>query len=277
MRPDAVYATAFLAPYTAVFAAFVVYPAVFGLWMGSDPSLYPLLLSDPRYLRTAINTLLFVVVGVNVKMALAFLLSGFFFDRRWWKQALLAVFLLPWALPALTVFLSMHYMLVTEWGLLDSIWRAVTGDDGPLFLVSTPLAMASNILAYIWKFLPFWTLVLLGARMAIPREIYEAASVDGASDWECLRYVTAPLLGNVYLICTLLSVVWTFGDFPTVYFVSSGAPARLTDVLATYGFRMAYDFGRPRLGVAAVLTALPLVVPLVWLLMRRIRRFGVQL
>jgi multiple sugar transport system permease protein len=277
VRADAIYAAAFLAPYAAVFAAFVIYPVLFGLWMGSDPTLYTRLLSDPRYVRTAVNTLILVLVGVNVKMLLAFLLSGFFFDRRWWKQALLALFLLPWALPALTVFLSMHYMLVTEWGLLDSLWRTVTGQDGPLFLVSAPIAMTCNVLAYIWKFLPFWTLVLLGARMAIPREIYEAAAIDGASPGQCLVHVTAPLLGNVYLISTLLSVVWTFGDFPTAYFVSSGAPARLTDVLATYGFRMAYDFGYPRLGVAAVITALPLVVPLVWLLMRRIHRGGVQL
>jgi multiple sugar transport system permease protein len=274
---DPIYATVFLAPYAAVFAGFVVYPLVFGLWMGSDPALYARLFSDPRYVTTLANTLILVLVGVNVKMALAFLLSGFFFDRRWWKQALLAVFLLPWALPALTVFLSMHYMLVTEWGLLDSLWRSVTGEDGPLFLVSQPIAMTCNVLAYIWKFLPFWTLVLLGARMAIPREIYEAAAIDGASSAQCLRYVTAPLLANVYLICTLLSVVWTFGDFPTAYFVSSGAPARLTDVLATYGFHMAYDFGYPRLGVAAMLSALPFVVPLVWLLMRRVRRGGVQL
>lgn len=277
VRSDTVYAAAFLAPYVAVLAAFVLYPVAFGLWMGSDPSLYPLLLSDPNYLRTALNTLLFVAVGVTVKMGLAFLLSGFFFDRRWWKKALFAVFLLPWALPALTVFLSMHYMLVTEWGLLDSLWRTVTGEDGPLFLVSAPIAMTCNLLAFIWKFLPFWTLVLLGARMAIPPEIYEAAAVDGASDRQTLVHVTAPLLGNVYLICTLLSMIWAFGDFPTAYFVSSGAPARLTNVLATYGFSMAYDFGHPRTGVAAVMTALPIIVPIVWLLMRRIHRFGVQL
>lgn len=277
IRADTVYGIAFVLPYAAVFGAFVIYPVVFGLWMGSDPHLYGLLLSDPLYRRTALNTLLFVMVGVNVKMVLAFLLSGFFFDRRRWKKALLAVFLLPWALPALTVFLSMHYMLVTEYGLLDSLWRTVTGEDGPLFLVSGPLAMTSNILAYIWKFLPFWTLVFLGARMAIPREIYEAAAIDGASPRQCLVHVTAPLLGNVYLISTLLSVVWTFGDFPTAYFVSSGAPARTTNVLATYGFQMAYDFGHPAQGVAAVMTALPIVVPVVWLLMRRIRRGGVQL
>ena len=139
---DTAWAVAFVIPYVAIFVAFVAYPVVTGLWMGSDPSLYGLLFADPLYLNTLVNTLLFVAIGVNVKMFLAFLLSGFFMDRSWWVRSLLAVYLLPWALPGLTVFVSIHYMLVSEWGLLDSLWRAVTGEDGPLFLVSQPLAMA---------------------------------------------------------------------------------------------------------------------------------------
>src|ERR1700751_1009407 len=75
---DTAWAIAFVIPYVAVFIAFVAYPVVFGLWMGREPSLYGLLFGDPRYVTTAINTLLFVAIGVNVKMFLAFLLSGFF-------------------------------------------------------------------------------------------------------------------------------------------------------------------------------------------------------
>lgn len=274
---DTTWAIAFVVPYVAVFAAFVIYPVVFGLWMGRDPSLYGLLFTDPRYVTTAINTLLFVAIGVNVKMFLAFLLSGFFMSRSWWVRSLLAVYLLPWALPGLVVFTSIHFMLVTQWGLLDSLWRAVTGDDGPLFLVSQWMAMSANIVSYIWKWMPFWTLIFLAARMAIPQDIYEAAEIDGASGYKRLIYVTFPLLANVYLISTLLSSVWTLGDFPTVYFVSSGAPARTTDVLATYGFHEAFDFGYPNLGVAAMMSALPVLIPLVILLMRRVRASGVQL
>jgi multiple sugar transport system permease protein len=274
---DTTWAIAFLIPYMAIFAAFVIYPVIYGLWMGSNPALYGLLFSDPRYPTILANTLLFVAIGVNVKMFLAFLLSGFFMSRSWWVRSLLAIYLLPWALPGLTVFLSIHYMLVTEWGFLDSLWRAITGEDGPLFLVSQPLAMGANIVSYIWKWMPFWTLIFLAGRMAIPQDIYEAAEIDGATGFRRLVHVTFPLLANVYLICTLLSTVWTLGDFPTVYFVSSGAPARLTDVLATYGFHEAFDFGYPRLGVAAMMSALPILIPLVILLMRRIRLSGVQL
>jgi multiple sugar transport system permease protein len=274
---DTTWAVAFLIPYVAIFVAFVVYPIAFGLWMGHDPALYRLLLSDPRYLTTLVNTLLFVAIGVNVKLFLAFLLSGFFMSRSWWVRSLLAIYLLPWALPGLTVFLSIHYMLVTEWGFLDSLWRAITGEDGPLFLVSQPLAMSANIISYIWKWMPFWTVIFLAGRMAIPQDVYEAAEIDGASGFRQLVHVTFPMLANVYLICTLLSSVWTIGDFPTVYFVSSGAPARTTDVLATYGFHEAFDFGYPNLGVAAMMSALPIIIPLVILLMRRIRLTGVQL
>jgi multiple sugar transport system permease protein len=274
---DTTWAIAFLVPYVAIFIAFVVYPVVFGLWMGSDPSLYGLLFGDPRYVTTAINTLLFVAIGVNVKMFLAFLLSGFFMNRSWWVRSLLAVYLLPWALPALVVFTSIHFMLVTQWGLLDSLWRIVTGEDGPLFLVSQSMAMAANIISYIWKWMPFWTLIFLAARMSIPQDIYDAAEIDGASGYRRMIYVTFPLLANIYLICTLLSTVWTLGDFPTVYFVSAGAPARTTDVLATYGFREAFDFGYANLGVAAMMSALPVLIPLVIILMRRVRATGVQL
>jgi multiple sugar transport system permease protein len=274
---DTAWAIAFIIPYAAVFIAFVAYPVVFGLWMGRDPSLYRLLFGDPRYITTVVNTLLLVAIGVNVKMFLAFMLSGFFMSRSWWVRSLLAIYLLPWALPALVVFTSIHFMLVTQWGLLDSLWRAITGEDGPLFLTHAWMAMAANIIAYIWKWMPFWTLVFIAARMAIPQDIYEAAAIDGASGYKRLAHVTFPLLANVYLICTLLSTVWTLGDFPTAYFVSSGAPSRLTDVLATYGFHEAFDFGYPNLGVAAMLSALPIMMPVVILLMRRVRVTGVQL
>jgi len=274
---DTTWAIAFVVPYVAVFAAFVIYPVVYGLWMGSNPALYGLLFSDPLYLTTAINTLLFVVIGVNVAMFLAFLLSGFFMSRSWWVRSLLAIYLIPWALPAMVVFTSIHFMLVTQWGLLDSLWRAATGQDGPLFLIHEWVAMGANIVSYIWKWMPFWTLIFVGGRMAIPQDIHDAADIDGASGINRLIYVTFPLLGNVYLISTLLATVWTLGDFNTVYFVSSGAPGKLTDVLATYGFHEAFDFGYPNLGVAAMMSALPVLIPLVILLMRRVRMTGVQL
>ena len=185
--------------------------------------------------------------------------------------------MLPWALPALPAFLSIHWMLIGYGGFMNSALEMLFGIDGPIWFNSYPLAMGANILAYIWKWLPFWTLVFMAGRMAIPQDIYDAAEVDGASGIRRFTFVTFPLLANLYLICTLLSTLWTVGDFTTAYFVSSGAPALQTEVLATYGFRVAFDWGLPELGVAAVMTALPVLIPLAILLMRRLQATEVQL
>jgi len=85
------------------------------------------------------------------------------------------------------------------------------------------------------------------------------------------------LLANLYLICTLLSVLWALGDFTTVYLVSNGGPAGLTNVLATLGYHYAFNFGRPALGVAAVMSALPVLIPVIIVLMRRFQTSAVQL
>ena len=100
--------------------AFVAYPVVFGLWMGHDPALYGLLMPDPRFADTAINTLVFVAIGVYARCSEPSC-CGFFMRRIWWRRLLLAVFLIPWALPGFVVFTSIHFMLVTQWGLLDSL------------------------------------------------------------------------------------------------------------------------------------------------------------
>jgi multiple sugar transport system permease protein len=271
------WAIAFFLPYAAVFLAFIVYPVVYGIWLGSDPELYAELFVQPRYLTTVVNTLLLVGVGVNVKMFLAFLLSGFFVIPNRWIKALLVLYMLPWALPALPAFLSLHWMLIGYGGFLNSALETWFDIDGPIWFNSYPLAMGANILAYIWKWMPFWTLVFVAGRMAIPQEIYEAAAVDGATGIRRFTYVTFPLLANLYLICTLLSTLWTVGDFTTAYFVSSGAPALQTETLATFGFRMAFDQGYPRLGIAAVMVTLPLLIPLTILLMRRVQATEVQL
>ncbi len=95
------WALAFLVPYAAVFFAFVVYPVFYGLWMGSEPRLYAEIFSDPIYRQTIVNTALFLAFGVNLKLFLALMLSGFFMRPGWWVKALLLVFVLPWAIPAL--------------------------------------------------------------------------------------------------------------------------------------------------------------------------------
>ncbi len=271
------WAVAFCVPYIAVFLAFVVYPMAFGVWMGSDPSLYRTLFSDPIYAMTVFNTALFVGVGVNVKMFCALLLSGFFMRPGWWTKALLMVFVLPWAVPATPAFMSIHWMLNGEYGLLNHLLYHLFGIIGPEWLTWRWTALGAAMFAYLWKSLPFWTVILLAGRMAIPSEILDAAKVDGASGFRNFIHVNFPLLANLYLISTLLSTIFTLGDYNPINFVTGGGPAHTTGVLATLSIRYGFDLAQPRLGVAAAMSALPLLIPLVIILMRRFRVSQVQL
>ena len=273
---DLAWAIAFVLPYAAVFFVFIVCPFGYALWMASKPSLYAELFADRLYLPTVINTLLFVGLGVNVKMFLALLLSGFFRRPRWWIRALLAVYILPWVIAAVQACVSFHWMLIGEQGLVDGLLAALFGIDGPLWFNNRWLGLGSNVIVYIWKWMPFWTVIFLAARLRISPDIYDAAEVDGATDIRRFVHVTFPLLANLYLICTLLSTLWTLGDFTTVYLVSGGGPGGATEVLATLGFHYAFDAAKPALGVAAVMSALPVLIPTVIVLMRRIQTSEVQ-
>ena len=271
------WALAFLVPYIAVFFAFVIYPVSYGLWMGSKPSLYATLMNDPTYWTSIVNTVLYLGIAVNVKMVCALLLSGFFMRPGWWIKALLMIYVLPWAIPSMPAFISIHWFFNGDYGFLNDLLYDLFGINGPAWLDSRWLALGTMITSYIWKWMPFWTVILLAGRMAIPSEIHEAAKIDGATGVRGFIHVTFPMLANLYFVCTLLSTIFTVGDFNTAYFVTGGGPAFSTYVLATLGIRDAFDLSQPRLGVAAVITALPVVIPLVYLLMRKLKTAQVQL
>ena len=262
---------ALVVPYLIIFLVFVIYPVGYGLWLARNPESYVKLFADPIFFRTLINTVVFVVVAVNVKMAIALFLSGFFLNTRWWVKILAAIFILPWAVPSIPTILSMRFMLNPEWGVINTAIFKLTGLDGPNWLNDPTLALTFSMLAHIWKSLPFWTLILLAGRMAIPAEQYEAASVDGATTWQKFKFITWPAMRSLVLTSTILSMIWTLGDFNSVYLLTGGGPADLTHVLATLGIRY-LRLDLVDLSLASIVVALPLVLPLVYFMMKRLSK-----
>ncbi|MFO1397852.1 MAG: sugar ABC transporter permease [Burkholderiales bacterium] len=260
-----------LAPYLVVFLVFVVYPVGYGLWLARHPESYVHLVDDPIFLRSVLNTLAFLVVAINIKMMIALLLSGFFIQARWWIKALSLLFILPWAVPSIPTILSFRFMLNPEWGIINSLIFRYTGLDGPNWLNDPVIALGIAMTVHVWKSLPFWTLILIAGRLAIPAEHYEAASVDGATGWQKFRYITWPAMRTLYLTCTILSMIWTLGDFNSVYLLTGGGPADLTHVLATLGIRY-LRLDQVDLSMAAIVVALPAVLPLVYFMMKRLSK-----
>jgi multiple sugar transport system permease protein len=268
--PEVTWGIVLVIPYVLVFLAFVVWPVAYGLWLGSDPAAFRTLLADPIYAESAWNTVVFLAVGINLKLFMALLLSGFLARTRTWIRWLSVIFILPWAVPSIPTIFSFRWMLNSEWGMINGLLWELFGIEGPWWLVDPQLAFGSVIFVHIWKYLPFWTLILLAGRMAIPTDLYEAATIDGARPSQKFAYVTWPQLKNLYITSTLLSTIWSLGDFNSVYLLTGGGPAEKTHVLATLGIRYAFNLTQIDVGVACVMTALPFLVPLVILLVRRL-------
>jgi len=258
-------------PYVVVFLVFVLFPVGYGLWLARHPSSYERLFEDPIFLRTAINTVVFIVVAINLKMVVALVLSGFFVQKRWWISVLSVLFIIPWAVPSIPTILSVRFMLNPEWGVINTLIFRLTGLDGPNWLNDPTLALGFSMLMHVWKSLPFWTLILVAGRLAIPIEQYEAASVDGARQWQKFRFITWPAMRSLYLTSTILSMIWTLGDFNSVYLLTGGGPADLTHVLATLGIRY-LRLDQVDLSMAAIVVSLPLVLPLVYFMMKRLSK-----
>ena len=258
-------------PYLLIFLAFVIYPVGYGLWLARHPHSYVKLFADPIFFRTVINTLVFLIVGVNIKMLVALGLSGFFVQTRSWIKWLSVLFILPWAVPSIPTILSVRFMLNPDWGVINTLIFRLTGADGPNWLNDPTLALALAMLMHIWKSLPFWTLILIAGRLSIPTEQYEAASVDGASNWQKFRFITWPSMRMLYLTSTILSMIWTLGDFNSVYLLTGGGPADLTHVLATLGIRY-LRLDQVDLSMASIVVAMPLVLPLIYFMMKRLSK-----
>ncbi len=260
-------------PYALVFILFVIYPVLYGLYLGSGAKSYVKLFQDPIFFSTLTNTVIFLVVAVNVKMIVALMLSGFFLRPEAWIRWLSVLFVVAWAMPSIPTILSFRWMFNPEWGMVNNLifmWFKV---DGPGWLTERHWGLMLACLVHIWKSLPFWTLILLAARMQIPKELYEAAAVDGAGKSQQFLHITWPSMRGIYLTSLLLSTIWSLGDFNSVYLLTGGGPLDLTQVLATLGVRY-LRMDQIDVALASVIVAMPAILPLIWFMMRRLSNPG---
>lgn len=271
-RDRALWGVIMLMPYILVFAVMVVYPVAYGLWLGLNWQSYRALFTDPIFVTTVVNTIIFLFVAVNLKFLIALWLSGFFVAQRAWVRIVLVLFILPWAVPSIPTILSFRVMLNPETGLINQQlfqWFGII--EGPGWLTDPTLAFTMSILVHIWKSLPFWTLILVTGRLAISQDLYEAASVDGANKWQQFRFITWPSLATLYVTSTMLSMIWTLGDFNSVYLLTGGGPGDLNHVLATLGIRYMRN-NNLDLGIASIIVAMPLILPMVYVMVKRLSK-----
>ncbi|MEU3270305.1 sugar ABC transporter permease [Saccharomonospora sp. NPDC006951] len=227
---------------------------------------YPLTLSnffsvitDPALLgdiwRSIVYTVGVVVPAFAIGLGLALLLNKAFPGRRIVRP----LALLPWAVPGVAVAAAFSWMLDSSFGVINYLLRTVgLIDQNVAWLADSNTAMTAVIIPTVWKFYPFFTLVLVAALQAIPGDLYEAARIDGASAWQQFRYVTWPALKTPAALAIVITGIGVFREFDFIFPLTGGGPDNATQTLAVRIYNEAFEYFS--FGVSAAVGVITMIV-----------------
>jgi len=218
-------------------------------------------------LWTVANITLHVTIGVALALALS---RKWIFGRGIFRMLLI----LPWAIPNYITALMWKGMFNGEYGAINSLLHEA-GLSGVSWFSSWATSFSANVVTNTWLGFPFMMVVALGALETIPRELYEAASVDGATAWQRFRHITLPHLRPALGPAVALGSIWTFNMFNVIYLVSAGKPNNSTNILVTDAYRWAFERNE-RYGMAAAYGTIIFLILLLWTVFgtRIVRRKG---
>jgi multiple sugar transport system permease protein len=274
-RRDAGAAFLFLLPLFVMVGGLIVYPFYRAIWLSFTDKLvgyperfvglqnYLYLIHDDGFQTVVRNSIVFTVGSVGLKiltgLAMALVLHG-----TWrWRNFFRGLFLLPWITSTVIIALTWRWMFdaFPGRGFFNSVLLDLGLIGHPIAFMATPAgAMAAVIVANWWRGFPFFGVSYLAAMQSIPVELYEVASVDGASAWRRFWHVTLPGLKHIMIVTILLSFIWTINDFNIIYVMTRGGPGTATQVFATYSYEVAFNQLRWGRGVTISIFLVPVLV-----------------
>jgi multiple sugar transport system permease protein len=270
-------------PLITLMIVLVAYPAGYAIYISMlDRSMtrfvglanFALLVSRDRFWMVVCQTGLFAVTAVALKAIIGFAVAHFVQNiptkgQRKWRGMLLV----PWVIPAA--------MSTLAWRLLfDPVFSAFNwilehlGMDRIGWLAETGWARFSVILVTVWMGAPFFMVMYLASLKSVPEELYEAASIDGATWWQRMRYVTLPMMRNIIAITMIFSLIGSFAGFTIVNVLTNGGPLGTTQVLGTAAFLVGIMGGNLPLGASVSLFMVPILAVGATFILRGIAKRG---
>jgi multiple sugar transport system permease protein len=281
----------FLLPSVVFVGAFSLYPIIesFRLsfyrmiltlpWLGQKFVAwenYADLMTDPVALKSLTTSVVFVAVTTPVEVilgtAVALVLNESFRGRGWLR----AIVLVPWAVPTVVSSQMWRFIFNDRYGLFNFL---LLGDATHRYwapLAEPELALMSIMVADIWKTSSFAALIVLAGLQGIPKELYEAASIDGAGAWQRFRHITLPLLKPALLLALLFRTIDALKVFDLVFVMTQGGPADTTNVLQFYGYKKSFAEGMISYGstIAVAVFLVSLLLSIVYIRLLGMRLLG---
>jgi multiple sugar transport system permease protein len=243
-----------------------------GTWVGLKN--YRDILGNEVFRQTVTNSFIFTTIAVVLKTVLGVWLAMLLARNLKFKRLIRGAILLPWVIPTALSTLAWWWMFDSLYSVVN--WTAIRlglmSAPGPNWLGVTSYAMTAVIAVNVWRGLPFFAVTVLAGLVAIPREYYESAEVDGAGSWSRFWHVTLPLLKPVIAVVTLFSTIFTFADFNIVYVLTRGGPMNTTHLFATLAYQIGLNGGNLGQGAAISLFLFPMLAAVVFIQLWYIRR-----
>ncbi len=273
----------FLLPTIVVLICVVLYPFSYALvlsFQDKTPGVpskfiwlrnYIELLSDPEFLQIFYNTVWYTVVAVSIKFAIGLISALVLNQPRRFNSIYRTILFIPWAVP--TVIAALIWLWVyNEFNGLLNILLVELGilDYGTAWLAESKWAMWAVIAVVVWNGTPFYTMHFLAGLQSIPKELYEAAEIDGAAELRKFWHITIPSMKTVFTITVMLSTVFTSTSIVVVNILTNGAPANLTQILPNESYSVAISAGRMGLGSAINMVLFPFLVVFIFFITSRL-------
>lgn len=209
---------------------------IFGINRFAGLDNYLFLLGDDRFWNAFRNTLYFTIVSVSLEMliglAIAFILQPPFKLRGLVR----ACVLIPWAIPTAVSARMWEWIYNTDFGILNYLLGVKINWLGSPFW-----ALNAAVMMDVWKTAPFVAILLMAGLQVIPKEMYQAARIDGAGSWAVFRHITLPLLKPVILVALIFRSLDAFRVFDAVYVLTGGGPANSTETLSIYAYKVLFQ------------------------------------
>ncbi|MFB9467917.1 sugar ABC transporter permease [Nonomuraea salmonea] len=237
-------------------------------WVGLTN--YVTILSSYLFTTTLVNTALFTIGSITFQFVIGLALALFFKRNFPLSGFLRALLLLPWLLPLIASSAVWKWLLDQESGALNQ-FLGLFGIPAVPWLVDPTLALAGVIGVNIWLGIPFNVAILYSGLQAVPKDLYEAGALDGATGWTAFRHITWPSIRSVVSVVIVLGVVYTLKVVDIILGLTGGGPANSTQTLATNAYNKSFvefDFGQGA-AISNVLIVVSLVFALVYLFISR--------
>ncbi len=263
----------FMLPAGALLIVFLTYPLGLGTWLGfTDAKIgrdgvwvgldnFEFLFGDSVARLSLFNTLFYTVVASILKFVLGLWLAMLLNKNLPFKAFLRAIVLLPFIVPTALSAIAFWWLYDAQFSVLSwALTKAGLITTYVDFLGEPWLARLSTIAANVWRGVPFVAITLLAGLQTIPASLYEAASLDGATEWQRFWYITLPMLTPIIAVVMTFSVLFTFTDFQLIYVLTRGGPLNSTHLMATLSFQRAIPGGALGEGAALATAMVPFLL-----------------